>query len=130
MHRTSQYILCGQHNGNFDDAAKLLSEATQLEAGMTKHAMTPGEILPANELLGDLMLAQAKPDKALKAYKMSLSRTPNRFNSLYGAALAARELGREALAMEYFEQLIKVCSRADTDREELKYAKVFVADSS
>ena len=54
-----------------------------------KHPVTPGPTLPAQELLGDLLMEQKKPAEALAAYKRSLELYPNRLNSLRGAERAA-----------------------------------------
>jgi tetratricopeptide (TPR) repeat protein len=52
----------------------------------------PGDLLPASEQLGDMYLELERYGEALTAYQATLSRIPNRFNSLCGAARAA-ELG-------------------------------------
>ena len=43
--------------------------------------VTPGAILPARELLGDLLLELKRPAEALAAYERSLADAPKRFNS-------------------------------------------------
>ncbi len=71
----------------------LMREAAELEASTPKHAVTPGPTLPAHELLGDLYLDMGRPADALSAYRRAMELYPRRFNSLLGAALAARALG-------------------------------------
>ncbi len=44
--------------------------------------MTPGHVLPARELLGDLLLAVGQPDQAADAYRATLAHSPNRARSL------------------------------------------------
>jgi len=112
--------------GNRAEAVNLMTESAELEAGMSKHPITPGEILPSGELLGDMMMLHGNYSEALVAYQSALTRNRNRFNSLYGAGLASEELGDADLAREYYQQLLDLCDDADIDRDELAHAKVFV----
>jgi len=57
-----------------------------------KQSLTPGEVLPSQELLGDLYLKLGEPEEALKAYELNLAVRPKRFNSIYGAALATERM--------------------------------------
>jgi len=113
--------------GNTAQAVELMTESAELEAGMSKHPITPGEILPSGELLGDMMMLHGNYAEALVAYESALTRNRNRFNSLYGAGMASEELGDADLAREYYELLLDLCDDADTDREEFVHAKKFVA---
>ena len=83
-------------------------EASELEASTPKHAVTPAPTLPADELLGDLLMEQEQAAAALAAYQRSLERYPRRFNSLLGAARAARTIPDEALARGFYQQLLAV----------------------
>ncbi|MCI0353005.1 MAG: hypothetical protein L0Z53_26590, partial [Acidobacteriales bacterium] len=71
--------------GNQDEALKLMRSAADLEAASEKHPVTPGAIVPARELLGDMLLELKRGDEALVAYEASLRDSPKRFNGLYGA---------------------------------------------
>jgi hypothetical protein len=62
-----------------DDAVKLMREAADLEDKHEKHIVTPGRILPARELLGDMLLETGQPALALEEYEASQRREPNRF---------------------------------------------------
>ena len=55
-----------------------------------KHPVTPGVILPARELLGEMLLELNKPAEAMVEFEATLRTLPNRFNSLSGAARAAK----------------------------------------
>ena len=110
------------------NAILLMKEAVVMENNTTKHPVTPGEVLPAGELLGDLFLAMNKYDQALKAYEDDMNKHPNRFNGFYGAAVAARGVNNYKKAKEYFEELIKLTGTSDCERIELKEAKDFVAE--
>ena len=85
-----------------------MRQAADLEAATPKPAVTPGPTLPASELLGDLLLEQEQPAAALTAYKRSMELYPRRFNSLLGAARAARALDDETQARTYYQQLVQV----------------------
>ena len=94
--------------GQEDASIALMREAADLEASTPKHPVTPGPTLPAEELLGDLLLEQKRPGEALASYKRSLERYPRRFNSLIGAARAARALDDESLARTFYQELLEV----------------------
>lgn len=91
--------------GKKKEAAALMSEAANIEDGTEKHPVTPGEVIPARELEGDLLLALGKSREALQAYETNLKRCPNRRNSLKGAALAAARSGNKEKAADYNKQL-------------------------
>jgi tetratricopeptide (TPR) repeat protein len=86
----------------------LMQEAAELETSTPKHAVTPGPTLPAHELLGDLFMERKQPAEALAAYKRSMELYPGRFNSLLGAARAARALNNETLARTFYQGLLQV----------------------
>jgi tetratricopeptide (TPR) repeat protein len=88
----------------------LMREAVELETATPKHAVTPGPTLPAHELLGDLLMEQKQPAEALVAYRRSMELYPGRFNTLLGAARAARAMGEEASARRFYEQLLEVAN--------------------
>jgi tetratricopeptide (TPR) repeat protein len=94
--------------GARDASVALMREASALEASTPKHALTPGPTLPADELLGDLLLAQGQHRPALASFQRSLAAYPRRFNSLLGAARAARDAGDASLARRYYRELIDV----------------------
>ncbi|HEY2169774.1 MAG TPA: hypothetical protein VGJ30_09130 [Candidatus Angelobacter sp.] len=97
--------------------------AAELEAGTEKNAITPGPLTPARELLGELLLELKRPAEALKEFEATLTKEPNRFRSLYGAAEAAKLAGDRQTAQKYFRQLLKVAERADKPgRQELAEA--------
>jgi len=67
--------------------------AADLEDATEKHPVTPGAILPAREMLGDLLSELKQPAQALKEYETALESSPNRFNSVFGAARSAELSG-------------------------------------
>ncbi|HEY5807261.1 MAG TPA: tetratricopeptide repeat protein [Povalibacter sp.] len=94
--------------GQRERCLSLMNEAAALESATPKHAVTPGPTLPAFELLGDMHLELKQPTDALTAYQSSLKLYPRRFNSLLGAAHAARDVGDTAAARKYYQDLIEV----------------------
>ncbi|HXA85433.1 MAG TPA: hypothetical protein VNZ47_10175 [Candidatus Dormibacteraeota bacterium] len=110
--------------GNPQGALAGMRAAAELEDGTEKSAVTPGPLTPARELLGDLLLELKRPSEALKEFEATLTREPNRFRTLYGAAEAAKLAGDRQTAQKYFRQLLKVAERADKPgRPELAEAR-------
>jgi tetratricopeptide (TPR) repeat protein len=105
----------------------LLRAAAELEDSTDKHPVTPGVILPAREMLGDLLLELKQPARALKEYEAALQTAPNRFNSLYGAAHAAELGGNRQKARAYYTKLTTICGHANGQRPELQLAKAYLA---
>ena len=115
---------------NADQAIQVMRQATDLEASTNKHAVTPGEILPAQELLGDMLLELDQPAVALTAYRTALLRSPNRFNAIYGAAVAAERSGNPAQARQYYQALTDMCADAETNRARLAQARARLEEAS
>jgi tetratricopeptide (TPR) repeat protein len=112
--------------GKKDEALRMMRAAAELEGATDKHPVTPGVIIPAREQLGDLLLELGQPKEALLEFEAALRITPNRFNSLSGAARAAEQSGDQKKAKDYYTQLIKLCERGDGTRPELEQAKIFL----
>ena len=107
----------------------LMQEAAALERNTSLHPLTPGDVLPAIELLGDMLLALNKPEEALLAYEENLSNTPERFNGIYGAAIAAKQSGNQEKSNLYFKQLIELTKNANSTRPEIVEARNFILES-
>ena len=116
--------------GNSNKAVDYMKLASNLESKTSKAAVTPGEIIPADELLGDLYLALNKPKEALASYKLNLELRPFRFNGIYGAAKAAEKLEDIKLARYYYNQLIELTSEVNSSRPEINEAKDFLTTNS
>jgi tetratricopeptide (TPR) repeat protein len=113
--------------GSREEALLLMRSAADLEDKSEKSAVTPGRIIPARELLGDMLFEMNRPAEALQAFETSEKHDPNRFRGLYGAAKAAALSGDQAKAKSYYEKLVGLVEKADTERPELKEAKGFLA---
>jgi hypothetical protein len=74
-----------------------------------------------------MLLEMNRPAGALKEIQTTLTREPNRFRTLSGAARAAALAGDRQAARGYYEQLLKVCASGDTPgRPALEQARTFV----
>ncbi len=115
-------------SGDKAAGVRMLREAVELEDATPKHAVTPGPTIPARELLGDLLLAQEQPRAALESYRESLARYPNLFNSVLGAARAARGAGDASAARTYYQQLLEVAA-GSTRQAVLAEARTYLAQT-
>jgi hypothetical protein len=113
--------------GKNEGALKLIRSAADLEDSTEKDPVTPGPIVPARELLGDLLLELHEPAQALSEFEGSLQASPNRLHGLYGAAKAAELSGDQEKARTYYGKLIALSEHADSERPELQHAKMFLA---
>ncbi len=109
-----------------DDALKLMRSAADLEGTTDKNPVTPGAIVPARELLGDMLLQVGESAQALREFEASLKNEPNRFNGLAGAARAAALSGDRDKARAYYAKLLALTERGDTERSEVREAKAFL----
>lgn len=78
-----------------DEALQWMNASADLEDATEKNNVTPGAIMPARELLGDLLLDMRRSEEALNAYRASLQRTPNRMNGLLGVKQATQRLNQD-----------------------------------
>src|SRR5438270_3215039 len=113
--------------GDNQKAVELVRAAADLGASMDKHPATPAEVVPAREVLADLLLELNDPAAALKEYQQTVSAERNRFRSILGIARAAKPTGDSAKAREAYEKLVTIAS-ADSNRPELAEAKAFLAN--
>lgn len=95
-------------NGDKQKAIKQMTEAADLEDATDKPPVTPGEVIPARELLADLYFELGNYQKALETYEADLARHPNRYNGLAGAIRAANKLQDLQKATAYRDQLTHI----------------------
>jgi tetratricopeptide (TPR) repeat protein len=111
-------------DGDSQGALTGMRAAAEQEDKTEKSAVTPGPLAPARELLAELLLELNRPAEALKEFEATLTKEPNRFRSLYGAAEAAKVSGDNPKAQAYFRKLLKVADRADKpERREMAEAR-------
>jgi hypothetical protein len=113
--------------GKHDDAFRLLRAAADAEDATEKHPVTPGPLVPARELLGEMLLEANQPGPALREFESSMRIEPNRFRGLAGAARAAQRAGDRAKASTYYTRLVALAERGDSTRPELREARAFLS---
>jgi tetratricopeptide (TPR) repeat protein len=127
IERMSAAAWLAHAQGKKDEALKLMRAAADLEDTTEKHPVTPGAIVPARELLGELLLELGDPKQALKEFEAASLVSPNRFNGLYGAARAAEIAGDQDKARILYAKLLSLSERSDGQRVELQAARTFLA---
>lgn len=110
--------------GQRAEAIADMRATADLEAGTEKNAVTPGPILPAREMLGDMLLAGGDASGALREFEATLVTEPGRFRAIAGAIAAAQAAGDSASVRRYTKQLTVVAARGDhPGRAELAAAR-------
>lgn len=116
----------GSHvQGNGPRALEEMGAAAELELSTPKHPVTPAPTLPADEMLGDLLMERGQPEQALAAYQRSLELHPSRLNSLIAAARAAEALGDEERATTFYAASVDIAVR-DSDRADIQEASAYL----
>jgi tetratricopeptide (TPR) repeat protein len=110
-----------QASGKPTEAITEMRSAVELEESMDKSPVTPGAVIPARELLAQLLQEQTRPQEAVGEYETVLKTAPNRFNALWGAASSAEAAGNAAVASKYFRKLADV--GVGNERRELETAR-------
>jgi tetratricopeptide (TPR) repeat protein len=105
--------------GKSGDALKVMRQAAEREESEHVDSLA----MPAREMLADLFVELKQPSEALTGYQAALQISPNRFDSLYGAARAAESAGKPQEARDYFARLAKIAAPG-ADRPELQGIKV------
>jgi tetratricopeptide (TPR) repeat protein len=120
------WVALAQKKSN--DALALMRQAADIDDKSEKNIVTPGRLLPARELLGDMLMELKRPAEALKEYDASQQREPNRYRGLYGAGQAAAQSGNRDKARHYFSKLIELASSGDL-RPETEKARRYLASN-
>ena len=113
--------------GHKHEGLTTMRRAAALEAATEKHPVTPGEVLPAQELLADMLFDMGLYGEALANYQAALKRSPNRFNSLYGAGRAAELADNKEMAAFNYGKLVEMAA-AGSELKRLEQAKSFLGD--
>jgi hypothetical protein len=114
-------------DGNTAEGVEILKRAALREDATEKHVVTPGPLLPAREVLAEVLLGAGNGDEALREYQAVISKEPNRYRAIFGAARAARLAGDAEKARLYYTQLAELAQSADTERDSLQEARQFLA---
>ena len=115
-----------EKKGKGDEALSAMRSATDLEDTMDKSSVTPGAVIPARELLAELLLLEHNARQAFVEYETVLKSAPNRFNALYGAAQSAAAFGENTTALEYYKKLTE--TTAGNERPEIETARQKLAE--
>jgi hypothetical protein len=112
--------------GKSEEALQILRAAAEHEDGTEKNVVTPGPVMPARELLGEMLLEMQQPAAALREFEAVTQKEPNRFRGLYGAARAAELAGGRDKATAYYTNLLTVSKHSQQERPELQTARAFL----
>jgi tetratricopeptide (TPR) repeat protein len=98
--------------------------AAMRKAAAQQDRLGQGEVdIPANEMLGNLLMMEQRPQEALVEYKVALKLSPNRLNGLLGAGAAAEASGHKAEAATYYAQVARnTHNGAETSRPAVAHA--------
>jgi tetratricopeptide (TPR) repeat protein len=113
-------------SGDTAGGLALAATAADSEDVTDKHPVTPGELLPARELYGDMLLAAGRHREALAAYRATLVREPGRARSRFGLGRAAQLAGDRAAAAKAYGEFLKAMERGDGRRPEQATARAFL----
>ncbi len=115
-----------QSRGDQAGALEQMRKAAELEDLLGKHPVTPGAVIPARELLGEMLMEQRRPAEARAEFEVSLRDFPSRFTLLYGAGHCAALAGDAAGARAHFTALLALAGHGDGTRPEIAEARRFV----
>ena len=110
-------------DGKLDECLAILKAAADREDATEKHAVTPGPILPAREVLAAVLLKEARSSDALAGFESVLGKEPNRYRAIAGAMQAADRKGDAKKAAVYAERVIEQTGAADGARPEIAQAR-------
>ncbi|MGH8677111.1 MAG: hypothetical protein ACREUQ_02015, partial [Burkholderiales bacterium] len=113
--------------GKSDEALQTMRFAVELEEATDKHPVTPGPLVPARELLGEMLLELNRPAEAAAEFMRTQKTDPNRFRAIYSAALATELAGDRQMARAMYEQLMALTEQRDTERPELARVRAFLS---
>jgi tetratricopeptide (TPR) repeat protein len=110
--------------GHADEALQHMRDSADLQDKVGQ-----GEVdIPAREMLADMLLELQRPLEALVEYQRALKQSPNRFNGLFNAGMAAEAAGDRKLAAVHYQALLDSTNGgANTSRPEVAHAKDVVA---
>lgn len=108
---------------------KMMAKAADIEDSVDKHPVTPSEVAPIRELYAQMLYRNDNYKDALAQFRMVLKTSPNRFNSLYGAGLAAQSIGDRKIALQFYKQLVIQANGSKSRRVQLQEAKDYIINN-
>ena len=95
------------------EAIAAMRATADLEATTEKNAITPGPIVPARELLGEMLLASGDAGAAYREFEATLVTEPRRYRAVAGAMRSAKAAGNTSAANRYATQLAQLTEHGD-----------------
>lgn len=109
--------------GRQEEGLATLRAAAEREARTDKHAITPGPLAPARELLAEALLQAGQPAAALAEFRAVQQTEPRRFRAIAGAARAAEAAGDRDAARLHAGELLDIAAQDAAPRPELLAAR-------
>jgi tetratricopeptide (TPR) repeat protein len=109
--------------GKHEEGLLLMRTATDMETATDKHPVTPGPLVPAPELLGEMLLELGRPREALADFEAVQKIEPNRLLAIYNAGRAAELSKGLAKARTNYGDLLTLTAKRDVERPETTHAK-------
>jgi hypothetical protein len=109
--------------GQVDAGIAGLQKAADREDASEKHAVTPGPLLPAREVLATALLERGDAAGALREFESVLRKEPNRLRSMAGASVAAERAGDAAKSRDYGDKVSRQTAQADVGVPGLQLAR-------
>jgi hypothetical protein len=116
--------------GDTTGALQAARSAADSEDVVGKHAVTPGEVVPARELEGDLLLTLGRAAEAGRAYAHVVALEPHRARSVFGAGRAAQLAGDRTTAEARYREFLQLMAQADGGRPEIAVARAYLGQGS
>ena len=113
--------LCAE--GDRSQCIRTIGAAADREDRTEKHAVTPGRLVPAREVLAYLKLESGDAAGALSDFEKTLEHDPNRLRAFAGASRAAQLAGDRKKAADYATRLVELTKEADSPLAEVASAK-------
>ncbi len=115
--------------GKHDAALQVMRAAADAEDKTDKASVTPGQLAPARELYGAMLLERGMAREALAAFEATLEKEPRRLGATVGAARAAARVSDAAKARRYYGAAVALAENADPVRPEIAEARKFMANN-
>ena len=110
-----------------DGAIRRMIEAIAIEDSIYALSQPPYPAIPANEILGNMLMEMKRPLDASRHFVETLRRTPGRPKAIFGIARAAQVMGDKVTAKQRYQEFLVLWKNADPDRPEIATAKEFMA---
>jgi hypothetical protein len=114
--------------GNKETALAQMRSAADMEDASEKSPVSPGRVIPARELLAEMLLQNGNPAEALVQYERSQVRDPNRLRSLIGAGQAAAQINDRDKAKSFYTRATQLIGTSNS-RPEFKQVREYLASN-